>query len=82
MTESFSEQDDVDALTVLGFDVDEQLRDAELTATAYRALADLTVALQAVCEGKGQVSNAPALLEQIRRLAHIVEDYYAAHPQR
>lgn len=79
--QTFNESDDIDALSLLGCDADEHAMDAAITEKAFRGLAELVGAFEKVSQHQRQIHGAEALIEQLRRLAHIMEDYYAAHPK-
>ena len=74
------EQDEVDALSLVQMDAFERARDYEDTAKAFRAVEALTEVFARATEGKCQLRDSAALIEQLRRLAQIMEDYRAVHP--
>lgn len=75
--ESFDDND-MDALDLIQCDAYEREVNAEATAKAFGALGKLTEVLAEVRDGKRAIIAPDVFVEQLKRLARIAEDYYAA----
>jgi hypothetical protein len=74
------DDDECDALSLLQYDVSDARADAEASTKALAAVETIVAVFEQATKRQVRLRDAEGVIAHLRRLAQIMEDYYAANP--